>query len=143
MSSKVKDIDIKSCTCYYFNDIIKMKNFDPNNFKIDKRSYRYILVYYIGYVTKKDSIYLKIYSVNPVYLIFSNVNGYFEKINKSRYSALVPGNERKEKINKYEELWSKVRDLIRLITKNSDDFDEKYMKIKFNSDDELPQNKTT
>ena len=32
--------------------------------------------------------------------------------------------------------------MIRLITKNSDDYDEKYMKIKFNSDDELPLNKT-
>ena len=39
---------------------------------------------------------------------------------------------------KYEDLWIKIRDLIRSITKNSDDYDEKYMKIKFNSDDELP-----
>ena len=37
---------------------------------------------------------------------------------------------------------SKIRDLIRSITKNSDDFDEKNMKIKFDSDDELPLNKT-
>ena len=29
----------------------------------------------------------------------------------------------------------KIRDLIRLITKKSDDYDEKYMKVKFNSDD--------
>ena len=41
------------------------------------------------------------------------------------------------------ELWIKIRDLIRSITKNSDNYDEKYMKIKFNSDDELPLNKTT
>ena len=46
------------------------------------------------------------------------------------------------KIKKYEELWSKIRDLIRSMNKNSDDYDEKYMKIKFNSDDELPLNKT-
>ena len=39
-------------------------------------------------------------------------------------------------------MWSKIRDLIRSITKNSDDYDAKYMKIKFNSDDELPLNKT-
>ena len=44
---------------------------------------------------------------------------------------------------KYEELLSKIRDLIRLITKNSDHYDEKYMKIKFSSDDELLLNKTT
>ena len=55
---------------------------------------------------------------------------------------LVPTNESKEKIKKYEELWSKTRDLIRSVTKNADDYDEKYMKIKFNSDDELPLNKT-
>ena len=42
---------------------------------------------------------------------------------------------------KYEELWSKIRDLIRAITKNSDGYDEKYMKIKFNLDDELPLKK--
>ena len=35
-----------------------------------------------------------------------------------------------------------IRDLISSITKNSDDYDEKYMKIKFNSDGELPLNKT-
>ena len=34
---------------------------------------------------------------------------------------------------KYEELWTKIRDLIRWKTDNSDDCDEKYMKIKFNS----------
>ena len=48
----------------------------------------------------------------------------------------------KKKFKKYEELWSKIRDLIRLITKISDDYDEKYMKIKFNSDEVLPLNKT-
>ena len=41
----------------------------------------------------------------------------------------------KEKIFKNEELWSTIRDLIRSITKNSDDYDEKYLKIKFNSDE--------
>ena len=40
-------------------------------------------------------------------------------------------------------MWSKIRDLIRSITKNSDDYDEQYMKIKFNPDDKLPLNKTT
>ena len=42
---------------------------------------------------------------------------------------------------KLKNMWSKIRDLIRSITKNSNDYDEKYMKIKFNSDDELPLNK--
>ena len=48
--------------------------------------------------------------------------------------TLVPTNESKEIMNKYGELWSKIRVLIRSLTNNSDDYDEKYMKIKFNSD---------
>ena len=48
----------------------------------------------------------------------------------------------KKKLKKYGELWSKIRDLIRSINKNSDGYDKKYMKIKFNSNDELPLNKT-
>ena len=56
---------------------------------------------------------------------------------------LVPTNESKEKNKKHEELWSKIRDLIRSITKNSDDYDGKYRKIKYNSDDDLPLNKAT
>ena len=69
------------------------------------------------------------------------MNGYFEEINKSKYLTEVPTNDSKEKIKKYEELWSKFRDLIRSLTKSSDDYDEKYMKIKFNLDDQLPLNK--
>ena len=69
------------------------------------------------------------------------MNGYFEGINKIKYLTLVPTKESKEKTKRYEELWSKIRDLIRSITKNSDDYEEKYMKINFNSDDELPLNK--
>ena len=77
-----------------------------------------------------------------MYLIFNKVNGYFEEINGNKYLTLVPTNESKEKIKKYEELWIKIRDLIRSITKNLDDYDEKHMKIKFDSDDNLPLNKT-
>ena len=41
--------------------------------------------------------------------------------------TLVPANESKEIIKKYKELWSKIRDLIGLITKDSNDYDENYM----------------
>ena len=54
---------------------------------------------------------------------------------------LVSINESKKKTKKYEEMWSKIKDLIRLITKTTNDYDKKYMKIKFNSDDELLLNK--
>ena len=96
MNNKVKDKDIKSRTYYFFNDIINIENFDSNNIKIDEKSYKNILICYIGYVTIKDSKYLKINSVNPLYLIFNKVNGYFEEINGNKYLTLVPNNENKE-----------------------------------------------
>ena len=87
----------------------------------------------------KDSKYVKLNNVNPLYLIFIKVNGYCEEINENKYLGLVSTNENKEKT--YEQLWIKIEDLIRLITKNSDDYDKNYMKIKLNSDDKLPLNK--
>ena len=71
-------------------------------------------------MTIKDLKYVKITSVNPLYFIFSKFNGYFKEINNSKYLTLAPTNDSKQKIKKYEELWSKIRDLLRLITKNSD-----------------------
>ena len=47
----------------------------------------------------------------------------------------------KKKNLKHEGLWSKIKDLIRSVTKNLDNYDKKYMKIKFNQDDEFPLNK--
>ena len=84
---------------------------------------------------------LKVYSVNTLYIVFGNVNRYFEEINGNKYLTLVPTNESKEKIKKNEKLWIKIRDVIRSITKNLDYYDEKYRKIKFDSDDNLPLNK--
>ena len=77
MSNKVKDISIINRIYYFFNDIVNIKSFDPNNVNICKKSYRNILIYYIGYVTIKDSKYVKIYSVNSLYLIFRKLSGYF------------------------------------------------------------------
>ena len=123
MSKKVKDISTKNHAHYYFDDIINVKIFNLNNIKKDEKSYKNILIYYIRYVTIKSSKYVKINSVNPLHLIFNKVNWYFEEINKSKYLTLVPTNESKEKIKKYEELWSKIRDLIRSMSKISNDYD--------------------
>ena len=56
MSNKVVYIDIKSRTYYFFNDCMNTENFDPNNIKIDEKSYRDILIYYIGYVAIKEYV---------------------------------------------------------------------------------------
>ena len=58
--------------------------------------------------------------------MLNKMNRYFEENDGNKYIILVPTNESKEKIKKYKELWIKFRDLIRSVTKKSDDFAEKY-----------------
>ena len=53
----------------------------------------FLFTNYIRNVTIKDSKYVKINSANPVYLIFNEVNGYFEEINGNKYLMQVPTNE--------------------------------------------------
>ena len=80
MSDKIKNIDMKNHIYYFFDNIINIKNFDPNLklTKVDEISYKNILIYYIGYVTIKDSKHVKIYSINLLYLIMNKVNRHFE-----------------------------------------------------------------
>ena len=52
---KVKQINIKNGTYYFYNDIIDLKYFEPNLLKIDKKSYKNIDIYYIGYITIKKN----------------------------------------------------------------------------------------
>ena len=75
-----------------------MENFKSDTTKMDEKSKKDILIYYIGYVTINDSKYVKITSVNPLYFIFNKVSGYLEEINENKYLTLTPSNESKEKI---------------------------------------------
>ena len=115
----VKDINIKNHTYYFFDDIINVKELDPNSIKKDETSCKNILVYYIACVTIKDSKYVIINSANPLYLMFNRINRYFEEINGNNYLTLVSANESKEKIKKYEEPWIKIRDLFRSVTRKN------------------------
>ena len=63
-----KQMNIKNRTYYFYNDLIKLFDFDPNMLKLDKKKHlKGINIYYIGYVTKKEEY--KINSVNPLYLL--------------------------------------------------------------------------
>ena len=53
-----KQINIKSRPYYFYNDLINIKDFDSRLLKLDKKSFKNISIYYIGYITKKMSIKL-------------------------------------------------------------------------------------
>ena len=67
--SQIKQTNIKTHTHYIFNDMDNIKNLDPNQIRIDRKSYKNIIIYYIGYITMKDLDNVNINSVNPLYLI--------------------------------------------------------------------------
>ena len=98
--------------------MINLKNFEPNLLKIDKKHYKGINIYYIRYVTiKRIDDYENIYSVNPL-------------------------DENKELLRKYADLWNGIKNKIEAINDiGENNYEKDYMKIKFNSDDDLPLNK--
>ena len=82
----VKQINIKNRTYYFYNDMINLKNFEPNLLKIDRKSYKNIGIYNIGYITiKKIDDCENIYSVNPLYLLVNHTNRYIEEKGVNKY----------------------------------------------------------
>ena len=98
---EVKQINIKNRTYYFYNDIIDLKDFDARLLKIDKKSYKNIGIYNIGYITiKKIDDCENIYSVNPLYLLVNHANGYIEEKGVNKYLIFDSTDENKELLKK-------------------------------------------
>ena len=74
--SCMKEINIKNRTYYFFNDTINIKNFDLNQIKTDQKSYN-------------NLSYVRISSVDPLYLIIDKVDRYIQGNNENKYVTLV------------------------------------------------------
>ena len=61
---------MKNPIYYFLDDMINIKNLNPNNIKIDEKPHKNILIYYISCVTQ--------YSVKSLYLIINKKNGYID-----------------------------------------------------------------
>ena len=117
--------------------------------KIDKTSYKNIDIYYTGYITiKKIDDYESIYSVNALYLLINHASGYIEEKNGNKYLIFDDSvNENKELLKKYADVWDEIKYKIKKLNRGEcnsveeDDYQKDYVKIKLNSDDDLPLNK--
>ena len=158
---EIKQINIKSPAYYFYNDITDLKNFDARLLKIDKKSYKNIGIYNIGYITKKKiDDCQNIYIMNPLYLIVANASGYIEEkdlntlyLNIDYASEYIKEkgvnkclvfdstDENKELLKKYSDVWNGIKNKIKEVDDSECDYEKDYMKIKFNSDDNLPLNK--
>ena len=121
--------------------MVNIKDFKSNLLKIDKKSYKNIDICYIGYITMKDSDYVKNWQcINSLHLITDKVDRSIKEKNGNKYLTLV-SKDKKGIIKKHTELWDKIESLIKKIDNKSGEYGKDFMKIKFNSDDNLPLNK--
>ena len=99
-----------------------------------------INIYYIGYVTKKSEY--NINSVNPLYLLIKKLDGFIDEKESNKYFNITLTDGNNDVLIKYAEVWSGIKDQIKKINNDSvGEYDKDYMKIKFDSDDNLPLNK--
>ena len=105
-----KQINIKNRTYYFYSDIIDLENFDAALLKTDKKSYKDIGIYNIGYTTKKKiGDCMNINTVNPLYLGITHVNGNIEVKDMDKYST----DENKELLKKYNDVFNGITDKIK------------------------------
>ena len=139
----VKQTDIKNQTYCFCNHMINIKKLDPILLKIDRKSHKDTTgIYNIRYITiKKIDDCETIYSVNPLYLLVNHANGYIEEKGVNKYLIFDSTDENKELLKKYNDVFNGIRNKIKKISGDECDYEKDYMKIKFNSDDDLPLNK--
>ena len=133
-----KQLNIKNRTYYSWDDQINIKNFNSIFLKLDKKSSIGANIYYIGYATKKPEY--NINSANPFYLIIGEIDGFIEDENGSKYLNIALTDSNSEVLKKYAEVWRGIKDQIKKINSSVGEYDKDYMKIKFDSDDNLPLN---
>ena len=103
----VKQIDIKNRTYYFYSDMIDIKTFNSDLLKIDKKSYKDIGIYNIGYMKiKKIDDYENIYRENPLYLTITHASGYIEEKGVNKYLVFNSADENKELLKKYSDVFN-------------------------------------
>ena len=135
---QVKELNIKNQTYYFFDNMINIKNFHSDLLKIDKKSYKVINIYYIGYITIKNfSDCENIGSVNPFYLIIHSATGHLKEKNGEKYLIIYS-------TEKYEEVFFGIKSEIKTINGGKKLFyEENYARIGVNTDDDLPLKQNT
>ena len=81
-----RQLNIKNRTYYFYNDLINVLNFEASNLKLDKKTWKDIDIYYIGYVDKNPV--WNVNSVNPLYLIINRVYGYVSEKNGNKFLTI-------------------------------------------------------
>ena len=96
-------------------------------------------IYYIGHVDKKPE--WNVNSVNPLYLMINRIDGYVEEKNGNKYLNMSDTSRNNEILKKYNQVFDGIKYHSKKINDNGGEYDKDYMKINFNTDDDIPLNK--
>ena len=118
MGSNYKKIDIKNRICYYFDDIIKTQNFDPNNVLTDEKPYENILVFNISYKRLIDSM--------PLRIRFDKIDGFIRGYDGIRYLVLTGS-------QKHDSIYNRTGYFISVKNDITYKFSQNYAKVKADS----------
>ena len=134
---EIKQINIKNRTYYFYNDIINLDEFDGSKIKVDRKNFNDIDIYYLGYEYKKKITECNyINSVNPLYLRITDMKGQFKKGKSGNvWFLIIFGDENFLKI--FANIWKSIRTKIDENTGGIVQYDKGYMRIKFESKDNL------
>ena len=96
-------------------------------------------VYFIGYITKTPQLH--VFSVNPLYLMINRIKGHFEEVDGDKY--LIISSENGDIMQKYQEVFDGIKEIIKKVNnyRQPIKYDDNYMKIKFNTNDNITLNK--
>ena len=92
-------------------------------------------IHYSGYVDKKPE--WKVNSANPLCLLINRIDGFIEEKNGSKYLNISDTNRNSEILKMYKQVFNEIKYHIKKIINNDSKYDKDYMKIKFNTDDDI------
>ena len=135
---EIKQINIKNRTYYFYNDVINLDEFDGSKIKIDRKYLNDIDIFYLGYEYKKKFTECnEMNSVNPLYLRIKVMKGQFKKGKGDNVWYLIIFGDA-DVLRKFANIWKSIRAKIEENTGGIVQYDKDYMKIKFESNDNLP-----
>ena len=135
---EIKQINIKNRTYYFYNDIINLDEFDGSKIKVDGKNFNDTDIYYLGSEYKKKITECnEINSVNALYFTIKDMNGQFKKGKDDNVWHLIIFGDAYV-LRKFSNIWRSIRAKIEENTGGIVQYDKDYMKIKFESNDNLP-----
>ena len=130
-------MNIKNWSYYFYNNIIDFDEFDENKIKIDKKDFNDLGIYYLGYEYKKKNTECNVInSINPIYVRIRDIKGQFKKGKDDNLWYLIISNDAGI-LRKFTNIWKSIRDKIEENTDDIVQYDKNYVKIKFESNDNL------